>query len=247
MKNVDKQIGVIYETQDYDKFRFSPSNRKVDNKILYEKIKSITSVGLLDAIVVNDCGTYYDIIDGQHRYLACVHLGVPVKYTFGENETFEKLVARNQVVTKWKEFDFIISIAGSGNLEYIKILKFHEKYPDFRSSALSELLGAGAKVKGGKRTFKKGMFVVNDYDLSCYYAEKFLQMKSLTPFYSNNQLIGAAIRLFKQNENQWRRFFDNLSKPKFRNVFYGKQNESVFRQNCIDVHNHYAPEDEKIW
>ena len=67
----DTQIGEIYETKNYDKFSYLKSNRPI-NQMRVNNIKnSIDQIGQVEPIMVDEA---FKIIDGQHRFEACMAL-----------------------------------------------------------------------------------------------------------------------------------------------------------------------------
>ncbi len=82
------------ETRDYSKFKFLKTNREI-NRANVEKIKaSIREWGIIPGrptLVDGD----YNIIDGQHRFLAIKELGHPVPYEVIGGDTIGKTMTLN--------------------------------------------------------------------------------------------------------------------------------------------------------
>ena len=76
MNNV---IGKVYETKDYNKFSFVEGNRPIKTKTAQWKalVASIDEYGQLEPALVTK---RFEIINGQHRLMACKKLGKPFKY-----------------------------------------------------------------------------------------------------------------------------------------------------------------------
>jgi ParB-like chromosome segregation protein Spo0J len=67
------------KTTDYKLFKINKLNRIVQTGHIEKLKKSIEKVGYLkyNPIIVNED---MEIIDGQHRYFACVKLNLPIYY-----------------------------------------------------------------------------------------------------------------------------------------------------------------------
>ena len=55
------------ETRNYDRFKFVESNRDINDNNVNKIEQSILEIGIQVPIVVND---NYEIIEGQHRFVA---------------------------------------------------------------------------------------------------------------------------------------------------------------------------------
>ena len=121
---MDKIVGYIYETTDYDKFERLDGNRFVDHS--QKIVESIQNNGQLNsALTVNE---KYQIIDGQNRFEAYKQLSLPVRYTVEKGYGINECIAMNSVSKNWKTEDFIASFAELGNQEYIDLKYLLDKY-----------------------------------------------------------------------------------------------------------------------
>ena len=126
---------MIHNTTDFDKFTLRPDNRaekaRYKSNINLEHVlklkKSIEKHNLLSChpIVVNE---NYEIIDGQHRYIAAKELGVPIYYIIEKNIEFNDIVTINDTRLIWRLDDYIHYWACQGNENYVKVRKLHRKY-----------------------------------------------------------------------------------------------------------------------
>jgi hypothetical protein len=75
--NNEKITSIIYETIDYDKFKFIKSNQKI-NRNHVEILKEIMKNKVLPMpIIVNQ---ELEIINGKHRFQALKELGLSIKF-----------------------------------------------------------------------------------------------------------------------------------------------------------------------
>lgn len=115
----DNTIGIIYTTNDYDKFKKLEGNRDV--KGVKKIISSINSVGyVLSPILINE---KYEVIDGQNRLEALKTLELPVPYIVQEGIGLEECRHLNIGQSNWNTKQFIRSYAESGNESYKRLLE----------------------------------------------------------------------------------------------------------------------------
>ena len=101
----DTQIGEIYETKNYNKFSYLKTNRPI-NQMRVNNIKnSIDQIGQVEPIMVDEA---FKIIDGQHRFEACMALEKQVKY-FISNSLIDKealMIEANMNKQNWNNDNF---------------------------------------------------------------------------------------------------------------------------------------------
>lgn len=81
MKTCESVVGKVYQTTNYGMFKHINGNRDIKEDAKFRDLmKSIKEKGQIEPAVV----TYdYEVLNGQHRLVACEKLGVPYKYVFG--------------------------------------------------------------------------------------------------------------------------------------------------------------------
>lgn len=115
---MDKEIGKIYVTSDYDKFKKLQGNRDV--KGTKKIIASINEVGyVLSPILANE---KFEVVDGQNRLEALKRLELPVPYIIQEGVGLNECRHLNIGQSNWNTKQFIESYAESGNESYIRLL-----------------------------------------------------------------------------------------------------------------------------
>lgn len=111
---MDKTIGNIFQTTEYEKFKVLGGNRVIDHS---DKVaESIKLHGQLNSpIIVNE---KFEIIDGQNRFEAFMRLNLPVPYIVNKGYGIKECVAMNSVSKNWSTEDHIKSYADRGNKDY---------------------------------------------------------------------------------------------------------------------------------
>ena len=118
----DKIIGKIYETMDYDRFKFLEENREVKASRVKKIKDSIEEVGyVLQPILVNE---NMEIIDGQGRFNACVDLGLPIIYMIEKGRGIKECRQLNLGQENWTTWNWINSYADGGNVDYQRFRTF---------------------------------------------------------------------------------------------------------------------------
>ena len=115
---MDTTIGMIYTTNDYDKFKKLEGNRDV--KGTKKIVSSINKVGyVLSPILVNE---NFEVVDGQNRLEALKTLELPVPYIVQKGIGLTECRHLNIGQSNWNTRQFIESYAESGNESYIRLL-----------------------------------------------------------------------------------------------------------------------------
>lgn len=122
--NMDKTVGSIYETRNYEKFKKLPANR--DARTEKRIVESIKKVGyVLSPILVNE---KFEVIDGQNRLEALKTLGLPVLYMVQDGIGIEECRNLNIGQANWATKQFIKSYAESGNASYQRLYDLVVEY-----------------------------------------------------------------------------------------------------------------------
>lgn len=144
----------IHKTTDYDLFKFRDDNRAsikpyhVKNLIASIKTRDLTEY---KPITINQD---YEILDGQHRFLACRKLNLPIYYQITENATPKDLISLN-VNMSWNIKDYFNYWCKQHSLEYLKL----EKYLKENNCQLTSYLSFHSKGKRFRDVFKNGKYV----------------------------------------------------------------------------------------
>lgn len=154
------------ETKDYAKFTFLRQNRAIRRPNV-EKIKaSYRQWGVIPgrALLVD---RDFNIIDGQHRFLALKELGYAIPYEIIGGDVIGKTMALNASQDHWILSDYVQSYAEQGMDNYRKLIKFEEKYKLGFTNSLRLCFGFKAKgedVKKGRNfAFQENATEIADY------------------------------------------------------------------------------------
>lgn len=153
------KIGVVYETSNYEIFRYLDGNRKdaeIRGKALLDKIRKY---GQIVPIIVNE---KMEVIDGQARLWCCIYLGIPVKYEIVSGVGYKECIAINTVQKNWSLADYIKSYADMGNQSYKYLLALKSQFPRFSYTLIGSIAakrytngGNGEKMRNGETIVSK--------------------------------------------------------------------------------------------
>jgi hypothetical protein len=172
-----EELTRVYSTNNYDLFGFIDGNRNVNNSNL-KKIKESMSKKHIktNAIICfydeNDSEKPLKIIDGQHRYHACVDLKSPVTYIIDDSISLSTILnditLLNTASKEWDVSDFMVSESQKGNLNYILYSKVYNSYSNsFDHESLFFILNSDPnrnKAKIAYPQFKSGDLIFDQAD-----------------------------------------------------------------------------------
>jgi hypothetical protein len=136
VQTIEKDLS-IHKTFDYGLFKFFEYNRETDDNHIAALEASFLQgddTHLNPILVTSD----YFIINGQHRYMACLNLNKPIYYIIDHNYTKNKLLVHNTLHKSWRADDVINYYKELGYIEYIKLYDLLKKYK-FKVTTFREL------------------------------------------------------------------------------------------------------------
>lgn len=147
---------VIVSTTNYDKFKIVQGNRSIKQANVSRLMKSFEKtkgMSMSKPIIVDK---NYNIIDGQHRLVACKKMDIPVHYIITD-EKRDKIPVYNSCQEKWNMEDYARYFAGEGNKNYERLLMIK----DSSGCSVHECLEGLGLMTGGhfNLAFKEGRFV----------------------------------------------------------------------------------------
>jgi hypothetical protein len=171
-------------TSKYELFGFISGNREINPSNL-EKIKeSLKTKQILESAIIvgyspNDPeGKIFKIIEGQHRFTACMQLGIPFSFIIRKDfdiNDYTKSIADIQLLNtaskEWDVTNFMGSRATLGEEPYVRYKKIYDKYKSrndggFEHEIIFYILN---KIEGRKKvshkSFKEGSLIFTENDM----------------------------------------------------------------------------------
>jgi len=205
-----EEVAKVYKTTDYEKFITLDGNRNLNLLHIARLKKSFKEHQLLSPILVNE---KYEIIDGQHRFVAAKELGLPVFYITQEGYGITEVKILNVIGSNWTKKDFFQANCNKGLVEYLKMREFMTKFPQFTLISAENLLtdstnganttntsSADRKKYGKARVFQEGLFKINNLEQATENAEKILQIKKFYKKATSQNFVSAMMGIFRMTK-----------------------------------------------
>lgn len=104
--------------------------------------------------------------------------------------------------------DFVKSYADEGKKEYVKMMEFQKRYPDFPISICEFFLRMSLTCDYDKKrhlnhsAIRRGLFVIKDFETSCKLADMVMAYKPFcenqsSPIYRRREFVAAIIKLYR--------------------------------------------------
>ena len=227
-------------------FKFIDGNRKIESSKIKHIGESIKKYGQMNPIIIerNDY-----IIEGQHRYLTCEALGIPVRYTISDIDLpYKELVALirdiNSVQTTWKNKDigYAFSLYAKSSESYKKYLELVDM--GVSHSTIIEACGmltiGEEKAKSYYTDFKNGTLIIND-NVKNRVAGQIKMLADSTidkKIWNRIYFMRALLKLRKQDDFEAYQFIDNFNKFPQKWIPAYTVDENI--KSIIMVHNYNA-------
>ncbi len=239
---MEKEIGKLYVTDDYDKFELIIGNRSVDKKHvkkLEQAVKSHRSRNGNSESPHNPCFVIaidknMVVIDGQHRLKASQNLNAFIGYYVIPNQTLGDIQSRQMVQRGWRLTDWLYSHVARGTLGYYQFNEF-AKEALAKGIKLTSVLHLVTKEQHIKavRLFKSGEFQVpNGYIQPRKHLEMLYQLKPYLGFYGNEKFVKAILPYFEHESFDLDYFLyclkqvaGNYTLPQFRCSHSARENQ----------------------
>lgn len=218
MKNFSKEYGKIMTTKEYDLFALVEGNRNIDFGKVQKLKKSMEEKQLVIPIIINE---KYEIIDGQHRFMSCKELGLPIYYLMVEGYGIEEVKRSNIIATTWSLSAFLNLYCTENKTDYLLFKDLIDTY-NISIAFLIELKSAFSKtaLKREQELFRIGEFKFDGVEDDI---ENFLSSLEMFDSFKNkrtNSFLKAYLELFNRKEfdkkimkEQCKKFGFKLSEP----------------------------------
>ena len=150
-------------TYDYDLFKFNRNNRVINLNNRQKLFESLTENGFIKSfpltVKMDHNDDKLEILDGQHRFVICKKMNLPVYYVIIENDF--NIAKINSTSIAWTVDTYIESYCKQGLKQYIDIKNFKEKHGFSYSQACALLAGTVCHTNV-MRAIKNGTYKIKD-------------------------------------------------------------------------------------
>lgn len=209
-KNVPMNTIQVHTTTDYSLFKFINGNRDVNQLHLTRLKESIKKNHLITIVMVNQ---NFEIIDGQHRFLICQELRLPINYIIVKNYGLNEVQILNANMKNWTIVDYVNGYCDLGFKDYEIYREFINEYGFTNQVALSLLSGefiCGTSEISISTKFKEGKFKINDLNNSKKMADKIMMIEPYYKGFLRRSFIYALIGMFKNENFEFTEFLAKL-------------------------------------
>ena len=246
--NGDKQLLVpIFKTDDYDKFLLVESNRFIrPNKIATLRVE-IERNDLTDEneikVVLSDNNRLI-IVEGQHRFVTCMDMKLPIYYRFSRM-TLDDIGLVNSVQDKWSLNDSLHHYCEREMHEYKVLAGFKKQY----KYPISTLIGvlSGRNDKSMLDEFRRGEFkVTQSLEMVHNVLGKIHQFKEFNDkVYRNRTFLNVYIDLLTHPEFDHDILIHKVKQVPSKFVFCTKVND--YLRMIEDIYNWHNSNPIKLW
>lgn len=204
-----QKINQVYRTSDYSIFKFRNDNRNVKNSNVKRLTKRMKATGWVtgSVILVNE---RFEILDGQHRYLAAVEAGVPIDYMIVNGAGFETIRDVNTLVHGWNIIDHLDGYVKTGHVHYQLLDRFMTNFPELRPTECMMLVKNGTG-SAARDVFESGKFETKDMKKAYTWGHQIMSLKKYFPDgYNKAIFVRALVRVFMKPQFNFDDFLNRL-------------------------------------
>jgi len=213
----------IKKSFNYNEFSFLKGNRPLNNFNL-KNIKKSYADGIdlfaYNPILVDKNKIVYD---GQHRFIVCKELGLPIYYLVIDSLVIPKLIKLNNAQAKWDLSAFVDSWASQGVHSYIILKDFSKKY-GFNYAQSMDFLVQGHSNVGKARS---GEFRIKSLESATLLANQQIRLINLNKVYKATVITRAIVSMSKINGFDFEKLYKRINNVKINHTVMGGLKEQI--------------------
>lgn len=175
--NIDKKVNEIFETNDYSKFKMILGNRRIKQSKVDNLVKKMRRKGWLKTVEIT-VNELFEIIDGQHRFIAVQLLGISFRYKIVKNTGIEEVRETNEGSNNWSLSDYIPSYSSKGIKSYVQLENFKRDFPELNLS-ICQMLLSNSMGNPSRELFESGDWKIKDYNTGILWGGYVMSLKPL--------------------------------------------------------------------
>jgi hypothetical protein len=235
----EKQVGSIFRTKNYEKFKFNAFNREIKQAHIKWLSEQMLKYGFIKGKAIT-CNEKYEIIDGHHRFLTAKTLGIPFDYEIIKGGNEDLLQLSNVGQNNWDKKNFTNFWALKGNENYIALKNFMEKYPKYHITQALILLMNEPNAHPKTKVFQNGEFKIASLKKAEDYAQKIEKLAEVFPKAYQSKFMSALICCETRSNNfSFAEFYEKLKK------FPDKLTPSITTKSYLEkfeeIYNYHRP------
>lgn len=223
------------QTKDYEKFKMMECNRNLSRSHINELKEAIAQFGYLEScpIMVNED---FEILDGQHRFVACKESGLPIRYEVVEDKD-NLIITLNTSQRKWNLEDYVNYWSKKGFNPNYDRLKNICKELGMSSTMVMTILSGGVTSGSNHDQIKKGSlkFTLEDsLKVRGFYSnmDRFCKVVKMKP---TTRLCTALMQLSARKGFNWSTLISKANR--YPTVAYNCRTKEEFFIMLRDLYN----------
>jgi hypothetical protein len=238
----DVVVSNTYSTTDYAKFSMVKGNRMVSRRKV---------IKLREAIKLNDLTLAYPIVvdrkfrimDGQHRYIACVELKKPIYYIVIGEFDIRVIADVNNNQSRWTAYDYLNAYCELGIHEYKVFAGFMTRNEFNFSVTFIALTGRwGGEIYS---EFRRGNFKVRNLEKSDEVADRVHSLKEHLTFYKQREFVLALTKCMEHPDYDHPRMLKKMATTGGSSLRKATNAADYIRQ-LEDVYNWHVQTENKV-
>jgi hypothetical protein len=252
--------GEIFTTINYDLFGFLTTNREISQKNFNKLVASLRQKNVFGASTIlvkkHDDGIYY-IYEGQHRFLALKHLGLPIDYIVNQDLKIDDVSLMNTASEVWILKNFLNKFVNDGNVvenkSYHLLKALMDEYSNendcvsVKGFTFEDILfittGWGKNVT---QQFKEGKLIIteeqyNDSVILCETIKRFMTKDTLPTNISNRKYIRAILFIIEKikdwNNSDTDFLLESICSNKSLIDYKHYSSESMYVNLMVEIYN----------
>jgi len=229
------------KTKDYKKFSFLGLNRRLNRRSINALKTSITKNGYVGSpILVND---RYEILDGQHRFIALKEQGMEIPYQVIESN-YDTIIDLNTTQHNWTIEDYInFYCEKDHNQNYVRLKRLCNEL----NSSPTIVLAMSYRQKPTGQDFiniKKGnlKLSIDDELRAKNFYEVYNQIVKLLRMKPTSRFCGALVDISCRPKFRWKVLVEKASK--YPTMAYNCRTVDEFTEMLRDLYNYKQKKDE---
>lgn len=232
---------VEQKTTDYNLFSFLNNNRLLNRNHINKLKEAISEEGykVYLPILVNE---HFEIVDGQHRFVACKEMGLPIYYTIiHEGNEIKALLDMNNLNLSWSSNDYVHHYASEHNQNYIRLENLTKELGLTARTCI--IIASHKNIDGGgylSRAIKEGniKFALDDsLKVKCFASNMEKLLTALgTRLKKSTRLITALLKLSQARNFKWETLISKAEK--YPTMTYPCRTSDEFYEMLVRLYNH---------
>ena len=229
----------ILKTLNYSQFKFIKGNRAINDRHVNGLVKSMEKNGLLmNPSCVNE---KLEIVEGQHRLMACEILNLPYYYYVVPGATINDVTILNQNRKNWGFSEWMNRYAEYNNMEYKIYKSLYERWGFDHWSCIFLLCRTkGVRGRGKlKKAFETGNLKIETLMEGKKWAQRILDVEPYYEGYKRRSFVQAMIRVFHDKDYDHKIFLKKLALVRDR--LYHCSTVGLYINRIDEIMNYNSP------